>query len=233
MLILFKFSEIKVPLVPKLSRCIYNGRLEIWPSKDWQLESIYSSDVLEMIREHVITVTRLSPNSSVTDLWAMTQVGKWHLSNIYVASALYGYFLKSASIRHRLEQALSRSSLRPSRTWPYGWKNLLFGHRGNNTEPSSQDQTLMKLSFYVTGFDWDTLQRCGKVKSSAAAELIERQAIALFGDRRSMGSPSEKKEVIMTSFSSLKRLILEALAFGTFLWDIEDGVDSVYSIRDR
>ena len=92
MLILYKFSEIRVPLVPKLSRCIYNGRLEIWPSKDWDLESIHSIEVLEMVREHVSTVIGLRVNSSVTDNWATTEIQRVQLGRIYAASILYGYF---------------------------------------------------------------------------------------------------------------------------------------------
>lgn len=241
MLILFKFSEIKVHLVPKLSSCIYNGRLEIWPAKDWELESIYSYDVLEMIREHVYAVTGLKPNSSVTDHWATTQVRKWHLSNVYAASVLYGYFLKSVSMRHNLEKTFSVShndiatnSLQPSKTWPCRWKNLVFSHGGIKTMPAPLDQTSRNLSCYVMGFDSETLHRCAKVKSRAAMELIEKQTIALFGDRHStVLIGKEKEDVITTSFSSLKRLVLEAVAFGSFLWDIEEDVDSVYSIRNN
>ena len=107
MLIFYKYSEIRVPLVPKLSRCIYNGRLEIWPSKDWELESIYSCDTLEIIKEHVSAVIGLRVNSCVTDNWATTQIQKLHLRKVYAASILYGYFLKSASLRHQLECSLS------------------------------------------------------------------------------------------------------------------------------
>jgi hypothetical protein len=74
MLIFYKFSEIKVPLVPRLSSlsgCIYNGRLEIWPSKDWELESIHSLEISKMIKEHV---TGLRADSSVTDNWATTKI---------------------------------------------------------------------------------------------------------------------------------------------------------------
>ncbi|KAK4750875.1 hypothetical protein SAY87_004357 [Trapa incisa] len=243
MLILFKFSEIKVHMVPKLSRCIYNGRLEIWPSKDWELESIYSFDVLEMIKEHVFSVTGLSSNSSVTDHWATTHVRKNHLGNVYAASVLYGYFLKSAYTRLNLKETLSlssndagtlRKSLQPPKTRPRRSNNLVFNRKGGKTTPSSPEQTSGKLSCYLLGFDSETLYTCAKVKSRAAMELIEKQTLALFGDRSSSGpNGKEKEEMIRTSFSSLKRLVLEAVAFGSFLWDIEEAVDSVYSIRDN
>lgn len=241
MLILFKFSEIKVHLVPKLSRCVYNGRLEIWPAKDWELESMYSREVLEMVRGHVYAVTGLRANSSVTDHWATTQIRRQQLSDIYAASILYGYFLKSVSTRHHLENTLSlshldrsRNSLQPSKSWPYGWNNLVFGQSGKTQTTTSLDQESTrdgKLSCYVMGFDSETLQRCAKVRSKEAMDLIEKQTFALFGKGK-MGL-TVTDEVIVTSFSSLKRLVLEAVGFGSFLWDIEESVDSVYKLHNN
>ncbi|KAJ0111446.1 hypothetical protein Patl1_01524 [Pistacia atlantica] len=198
MLIFYKFSEIRVPLVPKLSRCIYNGRLEIWPSKVWELESIHSLEVLEMIREHISTVVGLRANSSVTDNWATTQIQRLHLGHLYAASILYGYFLKSASLRHHLECSLAlahqnlhvsnRNSLQFPEMWPYGMKNLVFG-RVNNVESVSLGQGSTKLESkrenlkcYVMGFDPETLQRCAKLKSKEAVNLIEKHSFSLFGE---------------------------------------------------
>ncbi|KAK4804327.1 hypothetical protein SAY86_004144 [Trapa natans] len=240
-LILCKFSQIKVPLVPKLSSCIYNGRLEIFPVKDWELESIHSPDSLEMVRSHVNKLTGLSSNSSVSDLWATTHVRKRHLSNIYVASILYGYFLKSVSTRHQLEQIFSLSSdearntrsshHRPSKNWPYGWNNLVFRHKGDKGHPL-KDKTSWNLSSYLMGFDSDMVDKCGQVQSLGAKELIERQTVALFGETRAAISMSDETDLIITSFSSMKRLFLEAVAFGSFLSEVEHRVDSVYPIRD-
>ncbi|KAM1137461.1 hypothetical protein FF1_035419 [Malus domestica] len=235
LLVFYKFSEIKVHLVPKLSRCIYNGRLEIWPSKDWELESLYSMDVLEMIREHVSTVIGLRAKSSVTDNWAMTKITRQTLGQAYVASILYGYFLKSASLRHSLDCILTlesqdlplnhRTSLQFLEMCPNGNKNLLFGRIGNIQakfqRSSRQEKTHGKLRCYVMGFEPDTLQRCAKLRSEVAVNLIKNHCCALFGDDESMGSP-ETDEVILTSYSSLKRLVLEAVAFGSFLWDTEE-----------
>ncbi|KAH7576397.1 hypothetical protein JRO89_XS01G0053200 [Xanthoceras sorbifolium] len=237
MLIFYKFSEIRVPLVPKLSRCIYNGRLEIWPAKDWELESIHSFEVLEMVREHISTVIGLRANSSVTDSWATTQIQRPHLGRVYVASILYGYFLKSASLRHHLEQCLrlthrdllpsNRNSLQFPEIWSYGLANLVFGHI-NNVESVSLGQGSSrqeKLKCYVMGFDPETLQRCAKLKSKETVNLIEKHSCALFGDTKK--GLLDTDEVILTSFSSLKRLVLEAIAFGSFLWDTEEYVNTV------
>ncbi|KAK2662730.1 hypothetical protein Ddye_001304 [Dipteronia dyeriana] len=241
MLIFYKFSEVRVPLVPKLSRCIYNGRLEIWPPKDWELESIHSFEVLEMVREHISTVIGLRANSSVTDSWSTTQIQRQHLGRVYVASILYGYFLKSASLRHRLEQCLrlayhdlrlsSRNSLQLPETCSYRLNNLVFGCVDNRQlvssgQGSSRQEQQEKLKCYVLGFDPETLQRCAKLKSNEAVNLIEKHSCALFG-------LLETDEVILTSFSSLKRLVLEAIAFGSFLWDTEEYVNTVYKLKEN
>ncbi|KAL1207475.1 UV-B-induced protein [Cardamine amara subsp. amara] len=199
MLILYKFSEIRVPLVPKLPTCIYNGRLEIWPSKDWELESIHSCDVLELIKEHSNAVISLRVNSTLTDNCATTEIDKHHLSKVYTASILYGYFLKSASLRHQLECSLSQ-------------------HTGSFTK---------QLRHYISGFDPKILQRCAKPRSHEAKNLIEKQSLALFGPKES------NEESIVTSFSSLKRLLLEAVAFGTFLFDTEEYVDGAFKLKEN
>ncbi|KAJ6390001.1 hypothetical protein OIU77_024266 [Salix suchowensis] len=242
MLVLYKFSEIRVPLVPKLSRCIYNGRLEIRPSKDWELESIHSFEVLEMVREHVSTVIGLKANSSVADSWATTEVQKCRIGRVYAASILYGYFLKSASLRHHLDWCLAlphqdihlghRTTLQYPESQPsYGMKNLVFGHMSNKQSESQGTRLdrpkseLEKLKCYMMGFDSDTLHRCAKLKSEEAVNLIEKHSCALFGDEKT--GVLENDEVILTSFSSLKRLVLEAVAFGCFLWDTEEYVNSL------
>ncbi|XP_022758756.1 UV-B-induced protein At3g17800, chloroplastic-like isoform X1 [Durio zibethinus] len=246
MLIFYKFSEIRVPLVPKLSRCIYNGRLEILPPKDWELESIHSIEVLKMVREHVSTVIGLRANSSVTDNWATTEILRLQLGQVYASSILYGYFLKSASSRHQLERCLSlalqdglihTNSLKFPDLLPCGFKSLVFGLVSDMQSvslglgPGRQEKNLEELKYYVMGFDPETLQRCAKLKSKEAVNLIEKHCCALFGDEHT--GMLETDEVILTSFSSLKRLVLEALAFGSFLWDIEEYVDTVYKLKDN
>lgn len=219
MLIFYKYSEIRVPLAPKLSRCIYNGRLEIWPTKDWELESIHTCDALELIKEHVSAVIGLRVNACVTDNWATTQIQKLHLRNVYDASILYGYFLKSASLRHQLECSLS--DLHGS-----GYlKGPVFGSSfttGTSQISSAKEQ----LRQYITGFDAETLRRCARPRTEEARNLIEKQSLALFG-------AEESDETIVTSYSSLKRLVLEAVAFGTFLWDTELYVEGTYKLKEN
>ncbi|KAJ0234104.1 Phosphoserine aminotransferase [Hirschfeldia incana] len=221
MLIFYKYSEIRVPLAPKLSRCIYNGRLEIWPTKDWELESIHSCDALELIKEHVSTSIGLRVNACVTDNWATTQIQKRNLRKVYDTSILYGYFLKSASLRHQLECSLSDFH-------GSGYlKGPVFVGSSFTTAGASQiSSTKEQLRHYIAGFDPETLRRCARPRTEEARNLVEKQSLALFG-------AEESDETIVTSYSSLKRLVLEAVAFGTFLWDTELYVEGTYKLKEN
>ncbi|KAL3517845.1 hypothetical protein ACH5RR_020434 [Cinchona calisaya] len=247
MLICSKFYDIRVHLVPQLSKCMYNGRLEILPSKDWELESIHSFEVLEMIREHLNTFIGWRANSSVTDKWAVTQIPRLELCQVYAASVLYGYFLKSASLRHTLEKNLfhvnsdlgrnAGSHFPISDLWTLGSRAATFGRvlstRSTSLSEVSSNQAkkLEGLRCYVMGFDLETLQMCAKPKSKEASNLIEKQSAALFGDQKT--GLLQTNDVISTSFASLKRYVLEAIAFGSYLWDAEEYINNVYELEDN
>ncbi|CAM8982939.1 unnamed protein product [Rhodiola kirilowii] len=243
MSILHKFSEIKVHLIPRLSSCIYNRRLEISPSKDWELESIYSYEVLELIREHVSGAIGLKVNSSVSDGWTITQIQQAQLGQVYAASILYGYFIKSASLRHHFEQSLSltikdsplhqNASLLFPGCLPLTLKNAAQGNVCNiGYKPVSglsytQENQQEKLKFYMMGSNPEMLQRCNRLKSKESTDLVNSHSLALFGKEG-----SENSKAISTSFASLKRFVLEAVAFGYFLWDIEELVNSMYKLKE-
>ncbi|KAJ8558273.1 hypothetical protein K7X08_005039 [Anisodus acutangulus] len=246
MLISYKFSGIRVHLVPRLSKCMYNGRLEIWPCKDWELESIHSCEVLEMVREHLTTVLGWKEKSNVVDNWAPTRVQKFVLCRVYAASVLYGYFLKSASLRHHLEQKLdhinpdlgiaSSNQLLLSEMQSLGSEIVPFGGTSGTRSTSVGQIPLIrekkpdKLKYYVMSFNPETLQMCAKPKSKEALNLIEKHSYALFGDKKTGLVASD--EIISTSLASLKRIVLEAIAFGSFLWDAEEYVRTVYKLKE-
>ncbi|KAA8550573.1 hypothetical protein F0562_002257 [Nyssa sinensis] len=221
MLISYRFSDIRVHLVPRLSKCIYNGRLEISPSRDYELESIHSFEVLDMIREHLTTVVGWKANSNVTDNWATTEVRRFQLCRVYAASILYGYFLKSASLRHHLELCLAEvnydlgikddTHLPLSELWSNGLKNIPSGHISSvqstsvGRESCSQGKRHEKLRCYVMGFDPETLEMCAKPKSKEAVNLIEKHSFALFGDEKT--GLLETEEAIFMAVSTLSNII--------------------------
>ncbi|GAB2282439.1 hypothetical protein Dimus_016982 [Dionaea muscipula] len=242
MVIYYKFSEIKVPLIPRFHECVYNGRLEILPSKDWQLESIHSMEVLEMIREYLTIVLGWKSGSGVVADWSTTQVHRGHLSRVYAGSILFGYFLKSASWRHHLERSLPPHD-DPLGNWTCApepstcFLRILFFDQcfwaPTSTTTSQVSSTLSgdqneDFRCYLLRFGTETLQACAKPTSQQAMNLIENHCSALFwGNAGSL----ETNELILTSFSSLKRLVLEAIAFGSFLWDAERLVEKVYDFQ--
>ncbi|CAI9770783.1 unnamed protein product [Fraxinus pennsylvanica] len=225
MLIFYKFTEIGVHLVPRLSKCIYNGRLEIYPSKEWELKSTHNFDVLEMVKEHIAAVVGKKANSNVTDSWATTEIPRLLLCRLYAASIFYGYFLKSAS--------LSFHSWSSSLGLKYGAFGRISSPRSTSIGqvPCSLGKQHEKLMCYVMGFDPKTLQMCAKPMSKEAVNLIERHSFALFGDDNT--GLLETDELISTSYASLKRFVLDAVAFGSFLWDAEECVNAVYKLEEK
>ncbi|KAL9235630.1 hypothetical protein vseg_010374 [Gypsophila vaccaria] len=238
MIISYKFSEIRVPLVPSLSRCLYNGRLEILPSKDWELESIHSPEILELVREHLSIVLGWKAGSNVSVNWSTTEVRRHHLSQVYMGSVLFGYFLKSASLRLRLEHNLPPNfDNAPCCNWthpPELGSNVAFGQIvipefATLSQVSERlENKDAKLKSYVTGLDRETRSVCAKLKYQEGVELVEKHCGALFGN-----CCDDKNEVILTSLSSMKRLVLEAVAFGCFLWDAEQFISRIYKLKDN
>lgn len=245
--IFYKFSEMRVNLVPRLSKCAYNGRLEIWPSKDWELESIHSAEVLPIVREHLRAVVGCRASSNVKDSWATTEVQRFRLCELYAASILYGYFLKTASLRYQLERALDQSSshfgigardqLPVSEMFSAGSKYIAYGRVSSPRSATARSVSYslgMKprsLRFYMMGFDQESIQSFARPKSKEAVNLLERHSCALFGDEET--GLLETDDVITTSYASLKRFLLEAVAFGSFLWDAEKSVSDVYMLEEN
>jgi hypothetical protein len=138
-----------------------------------------------------------------------------------------------------LELTLTRSELPPQ----IQYLNAQFTNKqeqeeavGGSGEVSSSSKpssvvNLHDLKGYMMGFDPKTLQLCAKLRSCEAANLIERHSWALFG--QNMELTQENDEAVILDPSSLKRLLLEAIAFGSFLWDVEDYVDEIYKLSDR
>ncbi|KAL5702853.1 hypothetical protein ACHQM5_028017 [Ranunculus cassubicifolius] len=232
-----KFTDVGIAMVPKLSECVSNNTLEIWPSKCRELESIHSLEMQEMVREHVMNIMRLRGKYSSIDGATTTKIDKLHMGRLYASSIMYGYFLKSACFRRQLDSSIAHT---PANHKLVGHcSSVAESYTGGFTSPSSlghlagtpfislcQEYPLLeKLSSYVKGLDSESLQRCAKLKTKEAINVIEKQTWALFGDEKSGDNN------IDVTFSSLERLVLEAVAFGSFLWDVESSVDSVYGLK--
>ncbi|TVU25556.1 hypothetical protein EJB05_28056 [Eragrostis curvula] len=240
-LIVYKFFKIEVPMVPNLSKLISNRRLELWPSRETDLESIHGPQVLELIREHLTSIIRWVHRNGPKINRSTLRIKRLQFSRIYSASIMFGYFLKSVSIRHRLELTLTRSQEIPP---PIQFLNAQLpgtqnkeqeeaiggsGEMSSSSKPSSVVNP-SDLKGYMMGFDPKTLQLCAKLRSCEASNLIEKHSWALFGEN--MEFSQENDEAVIVDPSTLKRLLLEAIAFGSFLWDVEDYVDEIYKLSE-
>ncbi|KAI3680071.1 hypothetical protein L2E82_50808 [Cichorium intybus] len=241
--IVHKFVDKEISMIPKVSSTSDpSGRVDFWPNQEMKLESVHSPEALEMIQNHVALVLG---DRVVGPLESIVQISKIKLGKLYAASIMYGYFLKRVDERFQLERSMN--------TLPGGFKeqqpeppvpqspfwdpdSLIRIQPDYDMEDEGlmgDDDKLYRLRSYVMYLDAETLQRYATIRSKEAISLIEKQTQALFGrpDIKVSGDGSlgaSNDEVVNVTFSGLTMLVLEAVAFGSFLWDAENYVESRY-----
>lgn len=243
-LVVQKFVKEGVSLIPCLSPSDQTGRVDHWPAVEDKLEKLHSSEAYEMIKNHLSLILgqRLDDGSSVAP------ISKLRVGQVYAASIMYGYFLKRVDQRFQLEKSMktlpwgteedttvqqsmpdeSRPSMGMSHPEVSSWSSP-----GSSFDGVSDRVKPCQLRTYVMSFDAETLQSYATLRSKEALGIIEKHTEALFGRPDIVITPqgtidSSKGELIKISFGGLKRLILEAVTFGSFLWDVESYVDSRY-----
>ncbi|PQP95480.1 UV-B-induced protein [Prunus yedoensis var. nudiflora] len=241
-LIVQKFIENDISMIPKISATSDpTGRVDFWPMQENKLESVHSPEALEMIQSHLSLVLG---ERLVGPLSAIVEISKIKLGKLYAASIMYGYFLKRVDQRFQLERTMNTlpdgftpDAAPANQLWdpdsliqipPYGGSDSDGGSYMNNG-----DDKPYQLRSYVMYLDAETLQRYATMRSKEAISLIENQTQALFGrpDIRITEDGSidaSNDEVIALTFSGLTMLVLEAVAFGSFLWDAETYIESKY-----
>lgn len=243
-LVVQKFVDADVSLVSSMPQSS-NEPSDVghWPSSEEKFQSLHSPEAFEMVKNHlsVILGSRLEDSSSIAS------ISKLRVGQVYAASILYGYFLKRVDQRFQLDKSM--------KTLPWGSKEdgQSAKEASSSWIPSAQVRSSnsedlsasfspggfsdrikpCRLRTYVMSLDSETLQRFASVRSKEAFSITEKHTEALFGRPEIVITPqggidSSKEELIKLSFSGLKRLILEAVTFGSFLWDVESYVDSRY-----
>ncbi|KAF8027152.1 hypothetical protein BT93_E0154 [Corymbia citriodora subsp. variegata] len=244
-LIVQRFLENDISMIPKITATSDQaGRVDIWPNQEEKLESVHSPEAFEMIQSHLSLVVG---DRVVGPLDTIIQSSKIKLGKLYAASIMYGYFLRRVDERFQLERTMNtlpegytENQLRsedPIPTSPFWDPDSLIrippddGDGGGFMD--SEAGKVYRLRSYVMYLDPETLQRYATIRSKEAISLIEKQTQALFGrpdirvgEDGSIDTSSD--EVISLSVSGLTMLILEAVAFGSFLWDTENFVESKY-----
>ncbi|KAH7433541.1 hypothetical protein KP509_07G074400 [Ceratopteris richardii] len=260
-LIAQKFSESGIAFVPQISGTAKNERVDRWPPQEEELESIHSDSALELIQEHLGLVLGGRGNAGNEDDDSTAQISKLRMGRAYAASAVYGYFIRRVDKRFQLEKTVSNSRaqlIELERACKQGGSSAVNDHvvsesgqgvtamvlRRPTTDVEGPKRVKQKvvpsgrLRTYVMSFDQRTLQRYANLRSKESASVIERHTEALFGKPELKSTPEggvtiAKDELITLSFSGLRRLVLEAVAFGSFLWDVEAHVDTHYNFVVR
>lgn len=252
-LVVQKFMDADVSLVPSVSSSSSDpsGRVDLWPSQEGKLEKLHSPEAYEMIQNHLALIL----GNRVGDSSTVAQISKLRVGQVYAASVMYGYFLKRVDQRFQLEKTMKilpggsdGDELNVQRTMGEETRAGAFDDSLKSVEShpevsswaggvsvggSSYGMKTSRLRSYVMSFDGETLQRYATIRSKEAVSIIEKHTEALFGRPEIVITPegtvdSSQDELIKISFGGLKRLVLEAVTFGSFLWDVESYVDSRY-----
>ncbi|KAF5735024.1 hypothetical protein HS088_TW15G00523 [Tripterygium wilfordii] len=247
-LIVLKFVDNDISMIPKVTETSDPaGRVDFWPNQEQKLESIHSSEAFEMILSHLSIVLG---ERTVGPLDPIVQISKIKLGKLYAASIMYGYFLRRVDQRYQLERTMKtlpkgfdedkarlEGPTPSNQLWDPDSLIMIQPDDGTVTDErgfmDSEDGKSYRLRSYVMYLDAETLQRYATIRSKEAISLIERQTQALFGrpdirvsDDGSIGI--ENDDVLSISFSGLTMLVLEAVAFGSFMWDAESYVETKY-----
>lgn len=247
-MIVQKFIENDISMIPKITATAGPvGRVDFWPNQEQKLESVHSPEAFEMIQSHLSLVLG---ERTVGPLDTIVEISKIKLGKLYAASIMYGYFLRRVDQRFQLERTMN--------TFPEGFKENRARYENPSPEnrlwePDSliriepdndgngdvvgfmdgSDSKSYRLRSYVMHLDAETLQRYATIRSKEAISLIEKQTQALLGrpNVRILEDGSidtSNDEVVALTFSGLAMLVLEAVAFGSSLWDAETYVETKY-----
>ncbi|XP_058777510.1 UV-B-induced protein At3g17800, chloroplastic-like [Vicia villosa] len=247
-----RFQQSKISMIPKISTTSDpNDRVDVWPNQEFKLEAVHSPEAFEMIQSHLSLVLE---ERTVGPLQTIVQMSKIKLGKLYAASIMYGYFLKRVDERFQLErssgilpQDFSSENIifdepsPPNKLWDSDSLIRIYPDEEGYYEKDYMDTGEGKsygLKAYVMQLDADTLQRLAFLRSKEAISLIEKQTQALFGrpdiQVTEDGSiETTNDELLSLTFSGVTMLVLEAVAFGSFLWDQENYVDFKYPFLNK
>lgn len=244
-LIVEKFVDKEISMIPKLSATSDpTSRVDFWPNQELKLESVHSPEAFEMIQGH-LSIVLGERFVGVGPLDSIVQISKIKLGKLYAASIMYGYFLKRVDQRFQLERSMNTlpkgfeeeqikfEDPKPRfRLWDPDSLIRILPDDGDGGDPTSSDEgKAYRLRSYVMYLDAETLQRYATIRSKEAISLIEKQTQALFGRpdikiSKDGSLDTSNDEVIGITLSGLTMLVLEAVAFGSFLWDAEGYIES-------
>ena len=234
MLIVRKFIDAQLIMISNVR--ILNSSIVPWAVQVKELESIHSLEVLELIREHTLLVLGKRGLSKYFGKSMFAHLSKMSLKEIYASSVTYGYFLRRLYNRFQLEKAIELYPDSGDAFTKVGSSDIaaamavLKDLQGSTTQiPNSTQMLTSEFLAYITSFDAETLRGFTIIRSKESRSVSEKHTRALFQAMEVPGS-SDEEDVSKISFIKSKGLVLEAVAFGSFLWDVETYVDGFYSL---
>lgn len=235
-----RFRALNVPLIPTLKAGgdVRFGSIDLKALTN----DIYSKDALELVKEHLFRIIGQQSAGSLMGGLAVVQIALFQAGQVYAMSALFGYYLRRVDARFQLEKLAGT-----------------FGAWGdeaadNDPEPfAGNDGELQSLKDYISKFGPQEVQSMTSVASVEAQMAMEAQVTALFGDLRvlkeklvnALGMVSSNEEAtrkleqaiqrnevasLRITSDDLRRLVLEAVAYGALLIDQEKQVDTLYEL---
>lgn len=243
------FVRIGVTLLPKLDGLVDASPVDL----NALTQGVHTPEALEMVKDHLRNV--LGGQQAYSNV--MVKMSKLQAAQVYIASTMFGYFLRRVDKRFQLEKAMG--TLPESREEAVARLERLFNQtldveEEGGGEPSGTGETHTTLRQYVESFDQQTLAETAQVVTQEAATITERQVGSVFGNlmelqmemMKVVGEDAQSAEELMgrvqkaveagsvqslsMTYGSLRRVVLEAVAFGSFLRDTESYVDSEYGL---
>lgn len=201
-------------------------------SMDKELLAVHSEEARELVVDHLSVILGGKPSAVPDENSVIVQADKVRMGQVYAASIMFGYFLRRVDLRYQLDKTMSKLQ---------GDGNILDAFErvdiGENEaqKADSEKPEVSPLRKYVMSFDQETLMRTASLRSKEGLSVVERQTEALFGRpefiQGEQGGPMvAKPEPVGVTLTTLKRTVLEAVAFGSFLWDVESDIDNRYGI---
>jgi len=235
-----RFKQLQVPLIPSLrgGGTVKFGSLDLKGLTD----DVYSKDALELVRLHLFQIIGREGSTSVMAGLAIVQIALLQVGQVYAMSALFGYYLRRADARYQLEKLAGNFG---------AWGEE--GSGDGSSMPFDDEEGAGSLKDYIEGFGPEEVQRMTTIASAEAQMAMEQQVFALFGDLRdlkeklmtALGASRSQEEAtekleqaiktnevesIKITSDDLRRLVLEAVAFGALLNDAEKQVDTIYEL---
>lgn len=251
-LVVQRFVKSGIKMVPKISAILNKDGGASWHIQEKELKAVHSSEAFEMIKDHMEMVLGGQKTLSRVEPQTVAKISKLRVGQIYATSVMYGYFLKRVDERYQLEKKMKiLTTASDSVDGVSQFLSIEKRNAGDEAAAAVEAEPELRLSSapvaalkpnslraYVGGFDKETLSRYATMRTHETVDLIERHAEALFGRPDLRVGPDgsvglAKDDAIRIKFASLRALVLEAAAFGSYLWEVESFVDTHYSLVPR